>query len=394
MNAAPVPWGGPSSEPGGGTPAVDYVSVDPISSTVGSSQVLAYVERLGRRGVPVRLHTFEVDPDGPGAEEVRARLERSGVDWRPRPYGRGGPVGGLGRVLRAAWAVRHSPLAHARSDLAAAAVLLGRARSWLWDVRSLYVDQKVATGVMAAGSPQARILRWVEGRAARRSAAVVTLTEAVVDELDRRYGGVVGPKATVVTTCVDTERFAPAPMGGGPTRVLLAGTLNAYYDVPEMLALVAELRRRRAVEFVVAAPASTDWDDRLRSFGATRTSAASAEMPALVAGSHVGLGVCRDDAGVSLLAAMPTKLGEFLACGRPVVVNAGLVDAARLVEEAGAGLAHRAGGDPADTVDRLEALLADPDTPRRCRDLALAHFDLEDGVGRLVAAYGRAVSSP
>jgi len=374
-------------------PVVDYVSVDPISSTVGASQILAYVERLGRRGVPVRLHTFEEDPDGPEAVEVRARLEGSGVVWRPRRYGRYGPLGGLGRVLRAAWVVRRSPFAHARSDLAAAAVLLGRARCWLWDVRSLYVDQKVATGVMSAGSPQARILRWVEGRAARRSTAVVTLTEAVVDELDRRYGGVVRSKATVVTTCVDTDRFTPAPMGGEPTRVLLAGTLNAYYDVPGMLDLVAELRRRRPVDFVVATPASTEWDERLREAGATRTSATSSEMPALVAGSHVGLGVCRDDAGVSLLAAMPTKLGEFLASGRPVVVNAGLVDAARLVEEAGAGLAHRAGDDLADTVDRLEALIADPDTPRRCRQLALAHFDLEDGVGRLVGAYSLAVAA-
>ena len=378
----------------GELPVVDYVSVDPVGSTVGSSQVLAYVERLGRRGITVRLHTFEVDPVGPDTSEVRARLERSGVDWRPRPYGRGGPVGGLGRVLRAAWAVRRSPLAHARSDLAAAAVLLGRARCWLWDVRSLYVDQKVATGVMAAGSPQARVLRWVEGRAARGSTAVVTLTEAVVDELDRRYGGVVGPKATVVTTCVDTERFTPMPMGAEPLRILLAGTLNAYYDVPEMLDLVAELRRRRPVDFVVAAPESTNWDYRLGVAGATRISATSAEMPNLVSGSHVGLGVCRDDAGVSLLAAMPTKLGEFLACGRPVVVNSGLVDAARLVEEAGAGVAHRAGDDPAGAVDRLEALIDDPDTPRRCRDLALAHFDLDRGVGRLVEAYSRAAASP
>jgi len=85
-----VPGGGDSS-----LPDVTYVSMDPLTSTVGISQVLAYVERLARRGVGVDLISF-----GHGVDSVlRERLAGLGVEWRPQRFGLHGPVGGLSRVF-------------------------------------------------------------------------------------------------------------------------------------------------------------------------------------------------------------------------------------------------------------------------------------------------------
>ena len=364
---------------------VTYLSMDPLSSTVGSSQVLAYIERLAHRGVQIDLITFEhaVDP------ELTQRLSGLGVTWRPQRFGLHGPVGGLGRVLRAARAVRGASVVHARSDMAAAATMLAGVDRWVWDVRSFWADQKVATGVMPAGSPQVRVMRRVEGLAARRSTAVIALTASAIDELDRRHGGVVSSKARVVTTCVDLDRFGLSDPPPGPLRVLLAGTLNRYYDVGSMLDLVAELRRRRPVEFVVASPGDTDWEDELATIEASRVSATPGEMAELISDCHVGLSVCHDEAGASLLAAMPTKIGEFLASGRPVVVNPGLVDAGRMLERDGCGVVFGSSSETGvvDAADRLEDLLADPRTPARCRSLAEFHFDLDRGVDALVEVY-------
>ena len=364
---------------------VTYLSMDPLSSTVGSSQVLAYIERLAHRGVQIDLITFEhaVDP------ELTQRLSGLGVTWRPQRFGLHGPVGGLGRVLRAARAVRGASVVHARSDMAAAATMLAGVDRWVWDVRSFWADQKVATGVMAAGSPQMRVMRWVERLAARRSTAVTTLTASAIDELDRRYGEVVSSKARVVTTCVDLDRFVPSRPPPGPLRVLLAGTVNRYYDVESMLDLVAELRRRGPVEFIVASPGDTAWEDELDAVEASRVSATPFEMAALVSSCHVGLSVCRDDAGSSLLAAMPTKIGEFLASGRPVIVNPGLVDAVELLRGNRCGIAYGSslGLDVVNAVDQLRELLADPGTTERCRSLAVSHFDLDRGVDSLFDVY-------
>ena len=118
-------------------------------------------------------------------------------------------------------------MVHARSDMVAASVMLTGVDHWVWDVRSLWVDQKVASGVIRPGSLQERVMRWIERRAAHRSTAVITLTESAIDELDRRYAGVVSSKARVITTCVDLSRFDISPLPPVPLRVLLAGTLNS-----------------------------------------------------------------------------------------------------------------------------------------------------------------------
>ena len=368
-------------------PRITYLSVDPVTSTVGTSQVLAYVERLAERGVGVDLHSFEHNVD----EVIAADLVRHGVVWTPHRFGGNGARAGLGRVTRLARSIRGAELVHARSDMAAAAAMWSGAECWLWDVRSFWADQKVATGVFSARSPQARVFRRIERRAAVGSRHVVALTPSAIDELDRRHDGVVGPKATVVTTCVDRRRFKPAPMPPtDPVRLLLAGTLNRYYDVPAMLDLIAELKTRRPVELVVASPGGTDWDPELDGAGAVRTSATTGEMPALIASCHAGLSVCRDDAGISLVAAMPTKIGEFLAVGRPVIVNPGLQDAASMVDQADAGVVvdtSAAGLDAAAT--RLLELLDDEATPGRATGLAAGFFDLDAGVDRLVEAYRR-----
>jgi len=157
-----------------------------------------------------------------------------------------------------------------------------------------------------------------------------------------------------------------------------------------MLDLVAELRRRRAVEFIVASPSGTAWEDELAAVDVVRVSATPAQMAALISSCHVGLSVCRDDAGVSLRAAMPTKIGELLASGRPVVVNPGLVDAAELLEryECGVVFGSSISLGVEKAADQLELLLNDPSTPDRCRSLAESHFDLRSGIDQLIAVYG------
>ena len=218
----------------------------------------------------------------------------------------------------------------------------------------------------------------------------MTLTEAVVPVLEQRHGPGVAAKVNVISTCVDLNRFAlAAPPAAVPVRFLLAGTINRFYDVPAMVALVEATRRLRPVELVVASPEATPWDSLFASTEAIRTSVRPEAMPATVAAAHVGLSVCRESAGISLRGSMPTKIAEFLAVGRPVVVNPSLGDAAALLRE------HRCGvvldvaspDGAARAADELQTLLSDAETAARCRRLAEEHFDLERAVDRLAAIY-------
>lgn len=365
-------------------PALTYLTMDSVVGGVGASQVLPYVERLAAGGLKVELHSFE------HGSPQRPRLD-DGVVWCPHRFGPLGPLAGLSRVAVGAAALRGADVVHARSDLAAASTLLARPRAWLWDIRSFWVDQRIALGMIRRGSAAERSLRAIERRAADRASAITTLTEAAIQELARRHGAGVAKKARVVTTCVDLERFTLSPLPDQPVSLLLSGSYNSLYDLPTMLRLLAALRRRQPTELMLLRPGSTPWDEAVVAAGGRTSSSSFLGMAEHVRSHHAGLSVCVTSDPLALTGAMPTKIGEFLASGRPVVVNAGLGDCDALLPEAGAGVIMHGTDDRA--VERaaqdLLDLLADPETPGRCRRLAENHFSLERAVSTLREIYGQ-----
>lgn len=368
-------------------PQVTYLSFDSMSEGVGWSQVVPYVERLARRGVTITLHSFEkAAPE----EVVARRLRAAAVRWKPHPFRGAGTAGGVARVLHGAALVAGADLVHARSDMAAASALLARCPAWVWDVRAFWREQRIAAGQIRPGSLPDRVLRLIEVGAAGRSTGVVTLTRAAGDALANRYGDGLRAKSRVIPTCVELDRFTCSPPQSPiPFRFLLAGTLSTVYDVPTMLRLVEHMKRRRPAELTVLTPETTAWDDHLASAAVTPTRATRAEMPGHIAASHLGLSVLRPDLGVSSCAITPTKLGEFLACGRPVVVNGGLGDMDELLaaHDCGVVLTDRSEQGLESAVNEIERLAEDSGTAERCRNLAESHFDLEQGIDQLLSLY-------
>jgi glycosyltransferase involved in cell wall biosynthesis len=259
-------------------------------------------------------------------------------------------------------------------------------------MRAFWREERLALGLLRAGSPQERVMHAVEGAAARHSTAIITLSGAAVDVLERRYGAGVAAKCRVITTCVDLERFALSPLPDADTlRLLLAGTLSPLYDVRSMLRLFQRIRARRPAALTVLTPDASTWGAAFDAAGAMVGSAPAASMPERVASHHIGMSMRTLD--VSNAAATPTKLGEFLACGRPVVVSPGLGDMDELVAKHDCGVVVDDLSD--EGLDRaaaaLDRLVADPDTPSRCRALAEEYFDLDRGVDQLLEAH-RAVA--
>ncbi len=234
-------------------------------------------------------------------------------------------------------------------------------------------------------------MRAVERRAARDSAAITALSAAAIDTLSDRFGTEIRAKSWVVPTCVDLEYFSaqPMPSTSGDLTLLFSGTLNNFYDMPCMLRFVDHVNRLVPARLMVLAPEATAYDGLLAQRDVPLIRPARRGIPAYLAASHAGLSVCRFDGGPSLRAAMPTKVGEFLATGRPVVVNRGLGDLDRLLGEAQAGVVIQDPSDHALTAAATELLhlLQDPDTGMRARQLAERHFSLGSAVATLQDVY-------
>ena len=118
-------------------------------------------------------------------------------------------------------------------------------------------------------------------------------------------------------------------------------------------------------------------------------SATHSEMPKLVAESHFGIAICKQDNLESLAAAVPTKIGEFLASGRPVIVSNGIGDLDQMLTNSRTGIVinHR---DSLETIaEQIILLLSDPETPNRCREQAMQHFDMDKSVDKYLKIYDR-----
>jgi glycosyltransferase involved in cell wall biosynthesis len=85
--------------------------------------------------------------------------------------------------------------------------------------------------------------------------------------------------------------------------------------------------------------------------------------------------------GTAKLASCPTRLGEALACGVPVVVNSGVGDVEKIVREHRVGIVVESAdtGAMRQAASSLFELLRDPDLSVRCRRTAEERFSLENG---------------
>src|SRR2546423_6998063 len=116
------------------------------------------------------------------------------------------------------------------------------------------------------------------------------------------------------------------------------------------------------------------------------TSAPAGEIGRYLAAADVGL--CFIRPCLSKIASSPTKLGEYLAAGLPVMSGPGIGDVDEILSADGVGVllpefsaeAYRA------ATQRVRDLIADPGTSQRCRRIARERLSLE-GVG--IARYDR-----
>jgi hypothetical protein len=188
---------------------------------------------------------------------------------------------------------------------------------------------------------------------------------------------------------VDLDHFQLSPKTPSKFRALFSGTYNDYYDLDLSSQFMEELRKQIVVETDWARPAESNKSSL--GVGEERVfPAAQIGMAELIPNYSFGISICKMNAGPSLTAAMPTKIGEFLACGRPVVVNKGLGDMDQFIEEFEAGVILDGSSDNlTNGASRLIDLTLDPQTPQRCRALAEKYFSMDVGANKYLDLYSK-----
>lgn len=378
---------------GSGAVRILYLTYDGLTSLIGQSQVWPYLKGLSAAGHRFDLITFE---HGERFErignEVANDVGESTVTWHPCTFRSHPPI--LAKLLdqremtatakRVAASGRFDTV-HARSYVAADTALKLKRRHgmpFLFDMRGFWVDERREGGRWPQSNPLYRHIyqHWKAKERAfiGESDHIVVLTEAAKSVVEG-WDDYRGQPVTVIPCCIDhaafalrapeSRKMARARLGISETATVLVylGSVGTIYLLKEMLRFFSRLRRvRPGSKFLfigwlkreeILAAASAEGIE-IQSNEIIIQPAEHGEVPFWLAATDVAVALRQP--GFSSLGASPTKLGEYLACGVPVVVNDGVGDVREIVEQlnAGAVLSSMSVCEIDDVVSRLDDILA------------------------------------
>lgn len=383
---------------------VVYVSYDGVADQLGQSQILPYIRGLRDYGHRFELMSFEKAPARVGpSRDLGENIHHSRLRYHHRPTL---PATGWDLVRGSAAALglsafRRADLVHARSYVAAAMALpaceaLGI--PLLFDMRGLWVDERVESGAWSAEGAAARGSRRLERLLLRRATMVTVLTNAMAAHL--REAHVVKAPIRVIPTCADLERFTPdgpeAPevrSRVGERRALVyLGAIGPRIPVEALVRFYAAFQAaqtepscflvlsRESPEPLRAGLAERGLEADLVHLSATRETVAASVRCAAA-------GVFAYRGQVSPLGISPTKLGELLGCGIPCAGNP-VGDVGTILDD---GVGTRFELDDPASIDAaargLVELSRQEGISERCREVARKWYALDRGVAAYDALY-------
>ncbi|MDQ2855104.1 MAG: hypothetical protein M3R68_02155 [Acidobacteriota bacterium] len=401
-----------------------FISYNGMLDPLGQSQVLPYLRELSNLGVEFTLLSFERGAalnayGNDKIEALRQQLAAQKIEWHWLRYHQTPSLPAT--IFDVANGVRYArrlvrrnliELVHARSHIAATIALRLKRRfgiKMIFDVRGLMADEYVDAGHWRKGSVPYRLTKAMEHRSFASSEGVVTLTKAIWPII-KEWDGLRGRNNfihAVVPCCADLDLFRfresdrarrRREMGlEGRFVAVYSGSIDGWYLTEQMADFFAVIIKRRADTHALWL--SPGKHERIKNLMHDRgipedrytvISAASDEVPSYLSASDVGVAFIKSC--FSKLASSPTKYAEYLACGLPLVINAGIGDSDSLVleENAGALIDEFTADEYKEVASYIDGLVRDQESTRsRTRDVAERLFDVRKvGVERYAYLYG------
>ncbi|MCS6979227.1 MAG: glycosyltransferase [Flavobacteriales bacterium] len=390
-----------------------FLSYDGLTDPLGRSQIMPYFLGLSRQHA-IHIVSFEKKRNPDLLSPVQETLEAAGIGWTPLQYHKKPSVLStlydiflLERSCRDLIQTFHPTVIHCRSYITAFAGLRRAHRlPFLFDMRGFYADERRESGLWPSGHPLYtaiyRYFKWMEKKFLRRSAHIVSLTEAGAEVMVRDMQ-VSREKITVIPCAADMAFFSEPRFSRQRLRreleipetapvLVYAGSLGTWYLPVEMMRFfrVFENLHPGSIFLILnqgehhlalqaAEKAGVDLRHvRLRS--ATRE-----EMPHYLQAADAGLFFVFPT--FSKKASSPVKMGEMLAAGLPVIANSGVGDVEKIIQKTGCGLLVK---DFSETTFRAVAQLFEPHKQAmKAQTLSAAqkYFDLQRGIQKYHEIY-------
>jgi glycosyltransferase involved in cell wall biosynthesis len=274
----------------------------------------------------------------------------------------------------------------------------------IFDLRGLMAEEYVDAEHWREGGLPYRLTKAAERRILAATDGIVTLTERIWPII-REWQGLRGRAVhhEVIPCCVDLSLFKFSDADRERRRnelglrdqftVVYSGSLDGWYLTEKMVDFFATLLKgNQKAHLLWLTNGSPDRVRELMRSCQVETnnfsvlSVAPAEVPSYLAAADAGLSFIKRC--ISKIASSPTKNGEYLACGLPLVINAGVGDSDALINDWNAGILIEEFTDEeyAEAGRAIEAMVARPEVRQKARTVAEQLFDLNVIAGERYAS--------
>jgi glycosyltransferase involved in cell wall biosynthesis len=347
-----------------------YLSYDGMTDPLGQSQVMPYIIGLAKNGHSFTLISFEKRSrfEEKGAS-IRKLCQQHNISWLPAIFSTYPPY------LSKLWDVykmlsmsmeflkkENVDIIHCRSYISAwVGVRLKKKFGCkvLFDMRGFWIDERVDGNLWDLDNVFLKYaykrFKKIELRLLRNSHHIVSLTNAGETEMRKWLQHEEKHLPISVIPCsTDTSLFglvtADGRMGARQKLDLkkeqfvlcYLGSVGTWYLLEAMLAFFKLLKSKRPTSVFLIITAS-DHELITEKFKAANLSSSDLilrsaerkEIPELLSAADMGVMFIKN--AFSKIASSPTKLGEFLSMGIPVIGNTGIGDVEEIISKTGGG---------------------------------------------------------
>lgn len=399
-----------------------YLSYDGMTDPLGQSQVLPYLVGLSKQGYQFTLISFEkkerIEKGRTGIEKI---CQESSIEWCPLLYTKTPPVlstlkdlRALKRKITSLQSVARFDLVHCRSYITALAGEWMKKKwgtKFVFDMRGFWADERVDGKIWNLKNPLFKMVfnffKKKEKDFLSHADHIISLTHNAKQVIHswKEVSNQPVP-IQVIPCCVDLALFDPATIKnasidqlkaelGIPSEVEVIsyiGSIGTWYMLPEMLDFFKQWLSKKP-ESVLLFVTNDNPDHILMAAGKAGITAASirikpatrTEVPLFIAACDYSLFFIKPV--FSKKASSPTKQGEIMAMGKPVICNSNVGDTDYVVKEYHSGVLVNDFSNTDYNKAIEEVTRNDHFNAVTIREGARQFFSLEEGVRRYAEVY-------
>ena len=397
-----------------------FISYDGLAESLAQSQVLPYLIGLAKKNnniTKIKLLTYDKPKDVADKSSIKQlsrMLEEVGIKWISIMYHKRPLIlSTLFDVCRGIWIslllskqykIR---IVHARSYVPA---LIGMflkkfyGKKFIFDMRGFWADERIEGGIWKKNFLY-HIAKYFEKAFLLNADIIITLTESAKNEIGSfAYLSKSMSEIFVIPTAVDLKTFGLDKNNGihedlkrtltNKFVFVYIGSLGTWYELDGLYNFFIKAKELITNEHLLILTKQYELADLKRKekgldiSDVTISQVPHKDIPDYLNKAHAGLAFYKP--GYSRKGCCPIKVGEYLACGLPVIINEGVGDIDQIIRKEGVGAVIPSFIDSQyiEAINKIKELLKEPLVlKRRCRMVAEDYFSLDKGIEKYQQIY-------